>query len=142
MALSERKNMKNINIAVLFLAFFNQQAFADFKCQVKESMTLADNGVMEKSSNVAKMNNGKEFTVNRSTGIITGGGFINSMSGRAPEVLDAYDPSQNSYKAITIYKPNYTVDYLEINEYVKGEKKPFIFKAAWGSIVTGVCVYY
>lgn len=134
--------MKKIYIAALLTTFWGQGAIADFKCQVKESMTLSNDGVMEKSSNVAKMNSGKEFTVNRSTGVITGGGFVNNMSGRAPDVLDAYDPSENSYKAITIYKPNYTVDYLEINEYVKGDKKPFIFKAAWGSIVTGVCTYY
>ncbi|OZG71837.1 hypothetical protein BTA51_19645 [Hahella sp. CCB-MM4] len=132
--------MKRISVAVLI--FISTYVFADFKCQVKESMTLSDTGVMDRTSNVAKINNGKEFTVNRSTGIITGGGFTNNMSGTSPRVLDVYEPSENSYKAITIYEPNYTVDYLEIKEYVKGDKKPFIFKGAWGSIITGVCSYY
>lgn len=67
---------------------------------------------------------------------------MNNMSGQAPKVFDTHKPKDNSYKAITIYQPNHTVDYLEIHEYVKGEKKPFLYKAAWGSIVTGVCSYY
>ena len=133
--------MRNfITIAVLLLTA--QNAVADFKCQVKDSMTLSDLGVIDRSSDVAKMNQSKEFVVNRSTGIISGGGFINNMSGQLPEVLNVYKPDQNSYKAITVYKPNYTVDYLEIKEYVEGDKKPFIYKAAWGSIVTGVCVAF
>lgn len=127
-------------ITLAFLLLTTHNALADFKCQVKDSMTLSDLGVMERSSDVAKMNQSKEFVVNRSTGIISGGGLMNNMSGQLPEVLDTYNPAQNSYKAITVYKPNNTVDYLEIKEYVEGDKKPFIYKAAWGSIVTGVCV--
>lgn len=133
--------MRNFTI-LLFLVLTAHNAVADFKCQVKESMTLSESGVMERTSDVAQMNQSKEFVVNRSTGIISGGGFMNSMAGQLPEVLDTYKPAQNAYKAITVYKPNNTVDYLEIMEFVEGNRKPFIYKAAWGSIVTGTCVSY
>ena len=48
-------------------------------------------------------------------------------------------PEENSYTAITIYKPNYTIDLLEIKTYVKVAEKPFIYKGAFGEVVTGLC---
>ena len=123
--------------------FFSVSAYAsnNFKCSVIDAYTLEENGKINHSSNVAKNALGKEFTVNRQTGQITGGGFVNTMSGQMPKVYD-HLPSENGYKAITIYRPNFTVDYLQINEYVKSPKKPFIYKGAWGTTVTGLCTYY
>ena len=48
-------------------------------------------------------------------------------------------PTENSYTAITIYEPHYTVDLLQINEYVEATDKPFIYKGAFGEVVTGTC---
>jgi hypothetical protein len=130
---------------LIFIAtvIFSVSAYAgnDFKCTVHDAFTLGMNGNIDQSSNVAKISLGKEFTVNRQTGQITGGGFVNTMSGQMPQVYD-YLPSENGYKAITIYKPNFTVDYLQINEYVESPKKPFIYKGAWSKTVTGLCTYY
>jgi len=134
--------MKSISIFILF-GLFSASALAsnDFKCSVLDAYTLGDNGKIIQSSNVAKSALGKEFTVNRQTGQITGGGFVNTMSGQMPKVLD-HLPSENGYKAITIYKPNFTVDYLQINEHLNVAKKPFIYKGAWGTTVTGLCTYF
>lgn len=124
-----------------FLFTLNCNASNNFKCVVKDSVTLEKNGKLSAETNVAKSNQNKEFVVNRSTGQITGSGFINTMSGQMPVVYD-YLPNENGYKAITVYKPNSTVDYLQINEYVEGNKKPFFYKSAWGSMVSGLCTYY
>ena len=129
-----------IILSVLFIAT-NCYAFNNFKCVVKDSVTLEKNGKLSASTNVAKSNMHKEFVVNRITGQITGGGFVNTMSGQMPKVYD-YLPKENGYKAITIYNPNLTVDYLQINEYVEGKEKPFFYKGAWGGMVSGICTYY
>ena len=60
------------------------------------------------------------------------------MSGVMPKVY-SHLPSENSYSALTIYKPNFTIDLLQIHEHVKSDKKPFIYKGAFGEVVTGVC---
>ena len=117
---------------------FNTLADNNFKCVVKDAVTLESDGTLDSLSDVAKFKLGKEFVVNRQTGQMTGGGFNNTMSGFKPVVYD-YLPSENSYKSITIYEPNYTVDYLEIRVYAKSKRKPFFFKSAWGSVVSGYC---
>ena len=130
-------------VVLIFSVFFSVSSYAsnNFKCSVLDAFTLGENGIIDQSSSAAKNALGKEFTVNRQTGQITGGGFINTMSGQMPKVFD-HLPSENGYKAITIYKPNFTVDYLQINEYVEPPKKPFMYKGAGGTTVTGVCTYY
>jgi hypothetical protein len=131
---------------LIFLATFllftgNCYAFNNFRCIVKESYSLEDDGKLSSKTEVAKVKLNKEFIVNRQTGQITGDGFVNTMSGQMPVVYD-YLPMENGYKAITIYKPNHTVDYLQINEFVKEMEKPFFYKGAWGEIITGLCTYY
>ena len=130
-----------MGVVISLLLSMPTYALHDFKCIVLDAFTLGENGKVNQSSNVAKKALGKEFTVNRQTGQITGGGFINTMSGQMPKVFD-HLPSENGYKAITIYNPNFTVDYLQINEFVESPEKPFIYKGAWGTTVTGLCAYY
>ena len=126
---------------MLLLTFNISYASGDFKCVVKEAYTLDANGKLSTKADSAKNKINKEFTVNRQTGQMSGGGFVNTMSGQMPSVYN-YLPNENGFKAITIYKPNFTVDYLQIDEYVDGKNKPFIYKGAWGTIVTGICTYY
>ena len=133
--------MKYMIILSVLFSTINCYASNNFKCVVKDSVTLEKNGKLSASTNVAKSNMHKEFVVNRITGQITGGGFVNTMSGQMPKVYD-YLPKENGYKAITIYNPNLTVDYLQINEYVEGKEKPFFYKGAWGGMVSGICTYY
>jgi hypothetical protein len=61
------------------------------------------------------------------------------MSGVMPKVYAA-NLTENSYTAITIYKPNYTIDLLQINEYAKDTNKSFIYKGAFGEVITGLCI--
>ena len=123
--------------------FFSVGASAskNFKCTVLDAVTFGKDGTLSHSTAVAKSKIGEEFTVNRQSGQITGGGLVNTMSGQMPVVYN-YLPNENGYKAITIYKPNQTVDYLQINEYIEGDKKPFFYKEAWGTTLSGLCTYY
>ncbi len=84
--------------ALVFIAivFFSVPTYAgnNFKCSVLDAFTLGKNGKIDQSSHEAKYALGTEFTVNRQTGQITGGSFVNTMSGQMPQVFD-YLPSEN-----------------------------------------------
>ena len=131
------------NMMPWLLCVFSPGLFAadNFQCTVNNAYTLERNGELDSTTPVAKIEVGKVFTVDRETGRMIGSGLTNHMSGQQPKVYD-YLPQENSYKAITIYAPNFTVDYLEIRTYEDGKLKPFLYKGAWGSIMTGVCANY
>ena len=127
-------------IAILLLAF-SGSAFGNFKCTIKDAVNLEKNGLLNHQSYLATKDLGKEFVVNRGTGLITGAGIVNNMSGQMPTVYD-YLPQENGYKAVTIYKPNNTVDYLQINLFAEAKEKPFFYMGAWGTMVSGTCVNF
>jgi hypothetical protein len=131
--------MRNM-IAVISLLFVAFPAFAvmDFKCTVKEVYDLKESGLLTPGPGFVTPDVGSEFIVNRQSGQITAKKMTNTMSGVMPKVY-YFKPEENSYKAITIYKPNYTVDLLEIYTHVKMPEKPFIYKGAFGEVVTGLC---
>lgn len=130
----------NRAIAIIFLVFLSSSAFAvdDFKCTVKEVYKLEKTGLLEPGEGFVTPDIGSQFVVNRQSGQITGKKITNTMSGVIPTVY-SHLPTENSYIALTIYKPNYTVDLLQINEYVETDEKPFLYKGAFGEVVTGVC---
>ncbi len=125
---------------IFILTAVNSNAASNFKCVVKDSVTLEDNGKLSHDTNNAKHELNQEFVVDYASGRMSGNGFTNTMSGQMPVVYN-YLPNENGYKAITIYKPHFTVDYLEIKEYVEGKEKPFFYKGAWGELVSGLCTY-
>ena len=131
--------MKNIIALSLLIMALPAFAVNDFKCTVKEVYELKKSGLLSPGPGFVTPEVGSAFTVNRQSGQITAKKITNTMSGVMPKVYTA-NPAENSYTAITIYKPNYTVDLLQINEYVKEPEKPFIYKGAFGEVVTGLCV--
>ncbi len=136
--------MKRLNTLLVISLLFTCTSVAanDFKCKVLDSVKLIDDGTLSSSNNTAMKELGKEFTANRLTGIMSGSGFVNNMSGIPPTVYNYSKSEGNSYSAITIYKPNYTIDHLAINEWVDGDQKPFFYQGAWGELVSGLCEYY
>lgn len=133
--------MKRILATLPFILSPLALAGNDFKCVVKDGVQLGDDGMLNHDTAVGRAYVGREFVVNRATGLISGGGLSNTMSGQVPTVYD-YLASENSYKAISVYTPNYTIDYLQINQYVAGKKKPFFFKGAFGTMISGLCLAY
>ena len=131
--------MKNIIALSLLLTSLSAFAVNDFKCTVMEVYSLKQSGLLTPGSGFVTPDVGSKFTVNRQSGQITAKKITNTMSGVMPKVYAA-NLAENSYTAITIYKPNYTIDLLQINEYVKASKKPFIYKGAFGEVITGLCV--
>jgi hypothetical protein len=141
-ALCARKGMSKYLVSVfLLLTSVNVFAVNDFKCTIKDAVNLEADGSLNHKSYLVSGYIGKEFVVNRQTGIITGANITNTMSGKMPAVYD-YLPNENGYKAVTHYKPNNIIDYLQINQYADKPEKPFFYKGAFGTMVSGTCVVY
>ncbi|MBG7617018.1 MAG: hypothetical protein IZT57_01435 [Chloroflexi bacterium] len=134
--------------SALLLSSYSALAFAgsDFKCKVTDSVKLLENGKMgagkmSYSSKATTQELGKEFTVNRLSGEMTGSGFENNKFGAKPTVYSL--SHDTAYSVITISKPSGTIDYLEIQEWVDGPQKPFLFRGGWTlQLVSGLCEYF
>ena len=133
--------MKRVLFIAVFLLSFKSYAVNDFECVVKEVYKLNDAGLLIPGKGFVTPEVGSKFIVNRQSGQITGKKITNTMSGYMPTVY-SHLPSENSYSALTIYKPNYTIDLLQIQEHVEQKLKPFIYKGAFGEVVTGLCTIY
>lgn len=130
--------MKQLLLITLLSISFKVYAVNDFECTVKEVYKLSAEGLLSPGKGLLTPDVGSKFIVNRQSGQITGKKITNTMSGYMPTVL-SHLPSENSYSALTIYKPNYTIDLLQIQEHVESKLKPFIYKGAFGEVVTGIC---
>jgi len=114
------------------------QAIDAYKCTIDYTAGLHDSGEIAPTS-FSKLLQSKEFVVDKGTGRITGGVSNHSASGQ-PQVLD-YGSDVQSFKVLTIFKPNTTVSYLYIKEFSDNQEKPFIFISA-SNVFSGKCVAY
>lgn len=111
-------------------------AAQDFKCTVKEIYDISEEGkfVVTENSLISR----SEFSVDRATGRIIGGGALSNSLVAAPQVTKQ-GGTENSYIAVT-NNPSGNPTVLIIEEY-RGEKMPFFYLASI-EYATGVCVHY
>ena len=128
-----------IKVAILFIIYSNITLAGDaYKCTVKQTAGLRDNGEMSET-NFSKLYLGKEFVVDKRTGLMNGGLSNHNAYGQ-PKVID-YGSSQQSFKVITIFNPMTAVDYLYVEEFKANSEKPFIFITCQ-DIFSGICIVY
>lgn len=108
----------------------------DYWCSVLDVKKLGNDGLITDES-VYRVTIGMHFSVNRSTGEISGKPISNTNAFGYPEVLDN-GSSEQAFKVITVYKPYVYVSYLQINEYEDGSQKPFVFYDQT-TMYTGLC---
>jgi len=114
-------------------------AYADphyYQCQVMSDAYIKGNGTLEVLPNSPRI--GEKFTVIKGTGVIIGD-VMDVLNN--PKVLASGD-EKNSYKVIweqkAAGKSGAFVDYLSIDEFVKGKPKPFGFFSG-SLLLTGLC---
>ena len=115
------------------------QAHADpnfYQCQVMSDAYIKGNGTLEVLPNSPRI--GEKFTVIKRTGVIIGD-VMDVLNN--PKVLASGD-GKNSYKVIweqkAAGKSGAFVDYLSIDEFVKGKTKPFGFFSG-SLLLSGIC---
>ena len=111
-------------VALLALAVAaNVGAAEDFRCMIE--CTVA---AKEKPMN--RFFIGKQFTVERRTGLMAGA--LKNSYVTDPQVID-FGSTENSYKAVATMRKDQgagvgsSIYALTINEYEEGDRKPFIF---------------
>ena len=111
-------------IALLTLAVTaNVWAAEDYRCTVEST-------VAAKEKPINRIFIGKQFTVERRTGLMAGA--LKNSYVTDPQVID-YGSTENSYKAVATMRKEQgagvgsSIYALTINEYDEGDRKPFIF---------------
>ena len=120
-------------------ALIPQAAFAAntvYRCEVLSDAYIKTNGELELVKESPRV--GQEFAVVKKTGEVVGD-VMDTL--KSPKIL-ASGSNSNSYKVVWIQKSEGKngafVDYLSIEEYISGSKKPFGFFSG-GLLLTGVC---
>lgn len=127
--------------ALLLLLLFPVASFAGestYLCTTKQIMELSDNGLMERHAGAYEQLIGKQFSINRNTGEMTGLPFA-TKSYKNITVLDK-GSGVNSYKAIvTSHPPNVWIEYIYVAEQHSGKMKPFWGTDDGNKIFSGQC---
>jgi len=123
-------NFKNL-VAILVALFTSGVAHStddDYRCTINR-VSLAQGDFGQEFENLKKRYVGKEFTVERRTGLMAG--TLKNSYGTDPQVID-HGSKDNSYKVVTTMKIEEGTGYgsnvhvLIISEYEKAPKKPFV----------------
>lgn len=136
--------LTSIYLGVSIIAFATHslattQSGDDYRCTIDRfSQAQGDVGPTYESLKVVYL--GKQFTVDRASGI-TAGALKNSI-GSTPSVVD-HGGQENSYKVVSAIGaepglPGTQVTALNIMEFVAGEKKPFNYMIN-DSVFFGTC---
>ena len=140
--------MKNCfaKFLVLFFASFPSNAptaMEDYKCTIERYSSI-DGNTSDSESMYVKLYIGKEFTVERKTGLMAGA-LKNSYVNK-PLVVD-FGSSDNSYKVVNYMKLEQGVGYgtniyaLTIEEFAETKNKPFLFLQN-SKVFFGKCVHF
>ncbi len=133
-------------VCVLACIAIDAAAADGYRCISKHAIELTEAGDLKRTSATEVLlasDSDNEFVVDAKSGRMLGGGAIvnwNDGTG-SPRVIDQGSTVQ-SFKVLTIHGPTFvSVDYLQIETFLPGPNKPFIFVKR-GQIVSGTCVLY
>ena len=133
--------MKFYNL-LLVAAFFPTLAYAGidtFECKVTLFHEISKEGEIITNNKWSEEQVGYTFTVERKTGEIRGGYFINNRASESIEVINRSE--DDAYYVISkSYGPASYVGYLFIGNYHKSIKKPFTFTTSGKYVYIGNCI--
>jgi len=115
--------LASIAAVVTLLGAGNAWALSDYRCTVVRAVSASE-------SSLGHMYIGKQFTVERKSGLMAGA--LKNSYVTEPQVID-YGSSENSYKVVTTMRKEQgagagsSLFALTINEYKDGARKPFVF---------------
>ncbi|MBT4024844.1 hypothetical protein [Desulfobacula sp.] len=123
--------MKKILISIIFTILITTSVYCSdsYKCVVKETYTISEQGIWEQKENKNLNLTGKEFVVNRTTGYISGPLRLKNYTFDVkPKVLHK-GSNENSLKVITIDTNGSIVyvQYLYVQSFNTTKEKPFYF---------------
>lgn len=129
-------------VFTIVLLLFPCLSFAgvdSFECTVTSVNTVSEDGEIVTDTEDLKKQIGSTFSVERKSGEIRGGYFINNKPSKTVEVIN--EPNDNSYYAISkSHGPYVSVGYLYIANHRKWLKKPFTYTSSGEYMYSGYCM--
>lgn len=109
-----------------------------FECTVTSVHAIAEDGRVVNDTEHLKKQLGSRFSVEKSTGAMRGGEFIDNRNRKHIKVTNS--PPDNSYYLVTeSHGPFVMIGYLYIGNHRKGPQKPFTYTASGEYIYSGFC---
>ena len=137
--------MMKIAVILLSMMFFGVAptlsiaGINTFECKVTSFHEISKEGEIITNTKHSKEQVGSTFSVERNTGVIRGGYFINNRASKSIEVIN--ESEDDAYYVISrSYGPVSYVGYLFIGNYHKSIKKPFTFTNSGKYVYTGYCI--
>lgn len=130
-------NSAGVVALVALAGMGSAQAFPDYRCSIERVVSASESSLNQTFI-------GKEFTVERKTGLMAGA--LKNSYVTEPLVIDL-GSSENSYKVVTTMRREQgagagsSLFALTINEYAEGVRKPFVFLAD-SDVYLGSCEHF
>jgi hypothetical protein len=139
---SQQIHINSLVMSILLLMTCSAFAQSDYKCVIQRVFTAeqAPNAILSFN----EQNIGKEFTVERNTGLMAGA--LKNSYVTKPQLID-FGSKDNAFKVVTTMRVDQgagagsNVYTLNINEYVSSQKKPFVFLEN-DVVFLGVCEHF
>lgn len=131
--------IKILVTSIVIFCTFSAQAIekkTDYKCTVKKASQITNKGKPEEVESWS-FYVGKDFVVERNSGVISGEQFKNNIASIKPAVFDHF---VNGYSVVASANDQ-VVSYLQINNFEESEQKPFILIQT-NVVLTGTCLPY
>ena len=110
-----------------------------FECTVTTVHSVSQAGKIVTDTEHLIKQIGSTFSVERNSGAIRGGYFINNKSSETINIIN--EPSDNSYYVISIsHGPVKMVGYLYIANHRKWPQKPFTYTSSGEYVYSGYCI--
>ncbi|VAW77748.1 hypothetical protein MNBD_GAMMA12-3203 [hydrothermal vent metagenome] len=132
--------MRHILTLLIFLSgVTNSHALVEtFECTVKAVQEVSEKGEIIRGTEHLKSQIGSTFSVEKTTGEIRGGYFINNRYKKSVEVISL--PAKGSYYAVSkSHGPHIEISYLYVNNFSKSIEKTFTYVVSGKWIYTGTC---
>lgn len=133
--------MKIKYLAVFSLLFphLSLASVDSFECTVTTVHSVSQKGEIINDTEHLQKQIGSTFSVQRDSGEIRGGYFINNKSSKTINVVN--QPTDNSYYVISIsHGPVISVGYLYIANHRKWPQKPFTYTGSGEYVYSGYCI--
>lgn len=133
--------MKRSTLFLVLVALCHStvQAMPDvFECKVLSLSELTKKGTFETGAPYQKEQIGSTFSVDRATGAMRGGYFLNNRSSKSVRVIN--QPETDAFYVISeSHGPIVMVGYLYIANHMDGPLKPFLYTNSGQYMYTGLC---
>jgi hypothetical protein len=127
---------------VLFFMALVSSAYAggiEYYCTVKQVLKLSDEGKIVVDEVKSRVYVGKDFRINRNTGVISSGVPFSSF-----EKMRVLFPGSSKHSFIGLaadeYGPFPIASLIEIHEFVSGPVKPFLWQIRGAELYSGTCL--